>query len=181
MKVITFSKKFPKGHPKAVQPTWFVEKIWKSIWDDYPSGHNPLYPYWQVYDQHFPLKMDHAENIHTHTPKHHTIRAGNRWKVGDMISLRVWSDKPYRSKQVEFAQVEVKKVWSIEIWVSDRMTIGFPDVPGSQIRMLPLCEVAANDGLDCSDFESWFRIHPKKKERTVFKGQIICWSDTVNY
>jgi hypothetical protein len=97
-----------------------------------------------------------------------------------MASLRVWSDKPYRSKQIEFAQVQVKKVWPVEIWTGDRMSIGFPDIPGSQMRLLPLCEVAENDGLDCRDFEAWFNIHPKKK-RQIFTGQIICWSDSIEY
>lgn len=31
MKVLTFSRQFPKGHPKAGHPTWFVEKVLNSI------------------------------------------------------------------------------------------------------------------------------------------------------
>ena len=30
-KVITVSQKFPDSHPKAGQPTHFVEKIWSSL------------------------------------------------------------------------------------------------------------------------------------------------------
>lgn len=32
--------------------------------------------------------------------KHHTIRAGNRFKTGDYFSPRVWSGSPYNSKQL---------------------------------------------------------------------------------
>jgi hypothetical protein len=30
-KVRTFSRFFPKGHPKSGQPTFFVEKFWKGL------------------------------------------------------------------------------------------------------------------------------------------------------
>lgn len=30
-KVRTFSRYFPKGHPKEGQPTFFVEKFWKGL------------------------------------------------------------------------------------------------------------------------------------------------------
>jgi hypothetical protein len=99
-----------------------------------------------------------------------------------MISLRVWSDKPYRSKQIEFAQVEVKKVWDVEIWplTGRSMSIGFPVISGKEMRMIPICDVANNDGLECNDFIDWFAIHPKKSE-DIFKGQIICWDNSIKY
>jgi hypothetical protein len=31
MKVITFSRTYPSYHPKAGQPTYFVEKVWSSL------------------------------------------------------------------------------------------------------------------------------------------------------
>jgi hypothetical protein len=177
MKVLTFSRHFPKGHPKAGQPTWFVEKVWKSIWESYEGGTNPLHPFWEVYDGAFPMKFDTKENIHQHQPKHHTIRAGYRFKPGEMASLRVWSDKPYRSKQIEFAQVEVKKVWSIEIVIShtwwsfrinDKLFCGNVEV------------IANNDGLELQDFIDWFTVHPKSIDRE-FKGQVICWNNKIEY
>jgi hypothetical protein len=171
MKVLTCSRYFPKGHPKKGQPTFFVESIFNSLYPGIGLDN--------IADPIRELVNDFAL-IANVRPKHHTIRAGSRFKPGDMASLRVWSDKPYRSKQIEFAQVEVKKVWPVEIWTGDRMSIGFPDIPGSQMRLLPLCEVAENDGLDCRDFEAWFNIHPKKK-RQIFTGQIICWSDSIEY
>lgn len=186
MKVLTFSRQFPKGHPKAGQPTWFVEKIWKGIWDAYKGSNNPLHPWWEQYDQAFPLwkkGFNVNENIHVHQPKHHTIRAGSRFKPGDMASLRVWSDKPYRSKQVEFAQVEVKKTWEIIIHKVDNEFVWQVKGSGSGLfntSSESLKIIARNDGLEVQDFIDWFAIHPKKQEQ-IFTGQIICWNETIEY
>lgn len=178
MKVLMCSRHFPKGHPKQGQPTWFVEKVWKSIWVAHKGSANPLYPWWEIYDEAFP-SGDIRENIHQHQPKHHTIRAGSRFKPGDMVSLRVWSDKPYRSKQIEFAQVEVKKTWAIRLTIVNNTSVVLT-INGVEKHARWVHQLAANDGLDSLDFINWFNIHPKKKQQ-VFKGQIICWSESVNY
>lgn len=183
MKVITFSRIFPKGHPKEGQPTHFVEKIWKSLWDEYRGSNSPLYPYWQRYDAIFPFKGDVLENIHQHQPKHHTIRAGSRLKTSDMVSLRVWSDKPYRSKQVEFAQVEVKNVWPFGLHqVGNEILWKLPGVGSGAMNSLSkgLEIIATNDGLSVDDFISWFAIYHKKSGER-FEGQIISWSDKIEY
>lgn len=172
MKYIMCSRNFPKGHPRQGEATYFVEKIWKSIWDSHKGSNNPLHPYWELYDDAFPIQYDVMENIHQHQPKPHTIRNGSRFKPGDMASLRVWSDKPYRSKQIEFAQVEVKKVWDIEI-------SEFWFINGCIMEHDQVVELAKNDGLAYDDFVSWFNIHPKKKD--VFRGQVICWNDRIIY
>ncbi len=153
MKVLTFSKQFPKDHPKEGQQTHFVQKVLHSL---LPDSYEPATGIG------WPAKL-------------HTIRAGNRWKVGDMASLRVWSDKPYRSKQVEFAQVEIMKIWPVTIIIDD---IFNPICSGDKV--LPAGLIARNDGLETDDFTNWFKIHPKKAG-AIFTGQIICWSDKVEY
>lgn len=46
--------------------------------------------------------------------KEHTIRKGKRWKVGDKFSPRIWSGKPYKSKQIILApDTEIKQVFDI--------------------------------------------------------------------
>jgi hypothetical protein len=168
MKVLTFSTKFPKGHPKAGQPTYFVEKVMACLADRIPN--------WAMYDSF--VQYDWYAYYNCTMPKGHTIRVGSRWKAGDMASLRVWSGAPYRSKQIEFAQVEVKRVWAFEIndgnFSIDTIQIG------SFIPDCGLQQLANNDGLHVDDFWTWFSIHPKKKENT-FRGQIICWSDKIDY
>lgn len=176
MKVLTFSRHFPKKHSKEGKPTFFIEQTLNAV---LPRGENGIINRNDINPAILPLINDFVLLAGEHR-KYHTIRAGSRFKPGDMASLRVWSGAPYRSKQIEFAQVEVKKTWEIEIWLRDRITIGFPEIPGVQLRLLPLCEVAENDGLECRDFEAWFRLHPKKAGK-VFTGQIICWNENINY
>lgn len=155
MRVITVSRTFPGYHPKAGEPTYFVEKILAGLGlitiDD---------PVWELI-----LALDW---------KYHTIRVGSRWKVGDMASLRYWQGKPRQkgSKQIEFAQVEIKKVWPIKI-VGEFIFNQFDNVWFAA----HLNQLSANDGLSVDDLKAWFKMPVKK----TFIGQIICWSDKVNY
>lgn len=51
--------------------------------------------------------------------KYHTIRAGNRFKKGDYFSPRIWTDKPYASKQYQFHPDILIVLWLCVRW-------GFP-------------------------------------------------------
>lgn len=173
MKVLMVSRLFPKDHPKFGQQTWFVERIMACLADKVPG--------WQMKDD-FVL-YDWYAYYNCTMPKSHTIRAGSRFKPGDMASLRVWTGLPYRSKQIEFAQVEVKKTWEIIIhkiantlvWNVEGVGSGNFDSLSPSIKI-----IAGNDGLEVQDFIEWFAIHPKKKD-DGFRGQIICWSPNINY
>jgi len=153
MKVIMFAKQFPVKHPRQGESTYFVQKILYSL---LPPGYEP------ITDSACPAK-------------YHSIRAGNRWRVGETFSARVWSDLPYRSKQVEFAQIEIKQVIPVMITGSSRMdmeVLQLTDKP-NEFLMLSAGDVAMNDGLDHDDFAAWFSVHHKKKR--IFMGQIISW------
>lgn len=169
MRVITFSRFFPKGHPKEGQPTFFVEKIWESIYLMGYSGWDGFSDIAAI----CPQLYSHG----TYPPKHHTIRAGNRWKVGDKFSPRVWSGKPYASKQIIIApDIEIKKVWDVRIsFVGSYIYVEKPISKNAGL-LIPAGDVALNDGLSYHDFFSWFGI--KKK---LFEGQIICWSNDIDY
>ena len=105
-KVITFSRNFPSYHPKKGAPTYFVEKVLKSIDEKHQLN------VWNRSDLSFINQWALTEC----KPKHHTIRAGNRWKVGDKFSPRVWSDKPYKSKQITIApDIEIKQIYLFAI------------------------------------------------------------------
>lgn len=167
MKVLTFSRHFPKGHPRQGEPTWFVESVLNSVMrKDGILNLDDLKPEVRALINDFALTTNEKQ-------KDHTLRAGSRFKPGDMASLRVWSDKPYRSKQIVFAQVEVKKVWEIEI-------SEFWFINNSILEHGKVIELANNDGLSYDDFIAWFNIHPKKKS-DVFRGQIICWDENIEY
>jgi len=84
----------------------------------------------------------------------------------------VWSGKPYNSKQIIIGpDIEVKKVWTFEI-----LNFGYA-VDGCFKSYNELKIIAANDGLTVDDFECWFNV----KKNEVFKGQIICWNDKIDY
>jgi len=175
MRVLTFSHHFPAGHPKVGQPTGFVEKVLLGLLhsEEITTG-RCIELARQVFDKDHPLCSYNAIRAYVCNPlKFHTIRAGSRWKPGDMASLRVWSGLLRRSKQIEFAQVEIKRVWEIE--VSE-----FWFVNGHILEYDQVVELAKNDGLEYSDFVEWFKIHPKQKDY-VFKGQVISWSSEINY
>jgi hypothetical protein len=172
-KVITFSRVFPKGHIRAGEPTFFVEQIYNSLL--------------MTMDRFkLPDNIEFLKSLSSRTDlglKHHTIRAGNRFKAGEYFSPRVWSGKPYKSKQVIIApDIEIKKVWDFGIEVDkDYITVlidgeVFAEENQSFItQKLALETLAKNDGLFIENFKSWFQWGKP------FYGQIICWNDKIDY
>jgi hypothetical protein len=157
-RVITFSRFFPSYHPKKGQPTYFVEQIHNSIFDDLGGV-----PY-EIGEQ--------LQLIETNKIKHHTIRAGKRWKVGDKFSPRVWSGKPYASKQIQFApDIEIKNIWDIGLRIRGDFKEFYCN--DCDLTATSINAVSSNDGLDRDDFLSWFT--------KPFEGQIICWNENVHY
>jgi len=164
-KVMTFARHFPAFHPKAGDPIFFVEKILNSILPKLPHGGIDLD---DINPEIRPLVNDFAAI--DGESKHHTIRAGNNWKVGDKFSPRVWSGKPYNSPQITIApDIEIVKVWEVEVdedlclWV-----IGGDEADGDILE-----KVARNDGLELQDLLSWFN--------KPMVGQIICWNKNIDY
>lgn len=162
MRVITFSRQFPAKHPRAGEPTFFAEKIVRSL-----GLHNQY-----ISEQKHTCLNDFSMALDE--PKHHTIRAGSRWKVGDQFSPRIWSGKPYASKQIEIAPpITIVKIWRFEAFSELFLLNGKPfDVTSS--------DIPENDGLSTDDFLNWFDIHPKK-DGTHFIGQILCWNEFIIY
>lgn len=190
MKVLTFSRNFPSYHPKAGQPTDFVNKIWEGIWQGKLA---PTSAMWQPCDldkedivrleQEFENYYQYLPRVKNYTPKFHTIRAGNRWKVGDWFCMKVWGTDvnpksgrsgPYHSKQIVISPpMQVKKVWEIVIVPQDRLLVidGLNYYPLAYDETIAL--LAENDGLSSEDLLEWF-----KKPLT---GQIICWNESIEY
>lgn len=184
-KVITFSRTFPAYHAKAGQPTYFVEKIWTSFRVTvYFKPNEPTYFYQDpdellTLNKHFPYNLvsDLIKSIGNYSdkfePKHHTIRMGNRWKVGDKFSPRVWSGKPYQSKQIVIApDIEIKQIYTFS---KDLIGKDFY-LNGFRLQPNQLIDIAKNDGLELSDMLLWLK-YPKP----FSNAQIICWSDSIDY
>lgn len=121
MKVLTFMQNWPKGHVRAGEPTYFVEKI---LWSLY-NKENALYYldrtkkeehefYSEQNIKHCPSEEQNIE----FAPKLHTIRRGNRWNVGDVFRPCVWLGTPRRkgSRLLQFAPpIQVVKTYKIGI------------------------------------------------------------------
>ena len=166
-KVITFSRTFPAYHPKAGQPTYFVEAFYKSL---YEFGGVPVL-----------LENFNHDIRSTGFSKHHTIREGHRFKKGDFFSPRVWGTNinpksgrsgPYHSKQIRLApDTEILEVWDIIIDQFKNIHIRGNEFILSQKEEEIL---ANNDGLSFNDFFQWF-------DKVPFEGQIICWKENIKY
>jgi hypothetical protein len=121
--VLMISKEFPAYHSCKGQPTHFEEKIKRGV-------------------------------------KIHTIRQNYAlWKKREekinagqaVLSLRKWSGKPRRSKQVEIMQLE--KIGVQSIIISETKSIF---IDGDKKIFLPFPSIAFNDGLLYNEFMEWF-------------------------
>lgn len=175
MRVLIFSRFFPSYHPRKGEPTFFVEKILRNFWrNESQQWVDPVVG--EVVKMYVDV-IAAIKNVNHYSPKLHTIRAGHRWKVGDVFSPRVWSDKPYRSKQIEIAPpIKIKKIY--DITKEPHRENGFVfHINGDhyvadfklETANVKLKDLARNDGLDKEDFVKWFP--------NSFDGQIICWKD----
>lgn len=178
MRVITISRNFPSTHPRKGESTLFVEKIWQGL-NTFPLTVEEI-------ANHDPELNEQLKNHFTkvYDPKWHTIRAGNRWKVGDWFHPRVWGSDinpksgktgAYQSKQVDISiPIEIKKVWTFEMDLN-----GVYSLDGKYLDNDLYEEFAMNDGLSEEDMQFWFM--PNMNKPKEFRGQVICWADHINY
>ena len=165
-RVITFSRTFPATHPRKGEPTFFVERIWKSLYKLNLTG-DALDVCINNYFKEVGELLAYNDIANT---KYHTVRSGRRWKVGDKFSPRVWSGKPYCSKQIIIApDIEIKKIYKFECDINGVFSID--DIYVDVTSM----DVPANDGLSTEDFLNWFPVD------NPFSGQIICWDENIEY
>lgn len=123
--VLTVSEYFPKTHSKSGQPTGF------------------------------PLAIKHCEKIHT-IRGNYELWAKRIKQVEDgkaVLSIRVWSGKPYNSKQVEIFRYD--NTWGVGIQKLENFRSHLaPTIGGNYFDWM---DVAKNDGLSFEDFYEWFK------------------------
>jgi hypothetical protein len=92
----------------------------------------------------------------------------NPLKVGEELSLRVWTGKPYRSPQREIAQVVVARVRIVQI-EADRVSVWIPE----GWRPIPFPrEFAKSDGFGSwEELAAWFA----EAHGLPFEGTLIEW------
>lgn len=152
--VITLSRYFPVKHSKAGEPTNFR--------DAFNAG--------QVFNKG-------SECLYLR-PKLHTIRANyplweKRIKEVQeghaVLSVRQWTGKPYRSKQVEIARLTAKDGVGIQKLSFDKDKDGVSSFKFFDIdrRCFDRKTLANNDGLSLEDWEEWFRGYDLSKPLAI--------------
>lgn len=151
--VLTLSKYFLSSHPRAGEPTMFADAF------------NARQRAWQSKPQNrAQCKMEYPPNTKI---KIHTIRANfELWErriaeVQDgvaILSIRQWSGKPYRSKQIEIARLTAKDGVGIQkLWFYHPYDLKSTHVSHNHI---PYQMLAENDGLTTEDWLKWFGYSP---------------------
>ena len=135
--VITVSEKFPKTHKRAGQYTAFVQLIKDKMKLHTIRGN---YDLWRK-------RFDEIE------------------KGNAILSVRVWTDKPYKSKQKEVFRFDksdgigIEKLEFEKISIM-RQTMGF----NASVDIRKLC---FNDGLTFYDFTNWFKGYDLSKPLAI--------------
>jgi hypothetical protein len=143
--VLMVSERFPQTHKRAGQQTWFVEKINEA---GMPISDEPIM----------------GKKIHTCRSNYplwsKRIKEVQEGKA--VLSLRYWEGKPYRSKQIEFIQLDKDSGVGIQ-----KLLITNKDIEKYELSVFnenlhlylnrkASC-IAENDGLSLDDFAEWFK------------------------
>ncbi|MBR6262715.1 MAG: hypothetical protein IKR05_05805 [Prevotella sp.] len=133
--VIMLSEIFPKGHPREGQPTGFKYKIERAIrQENYPPPLIKLHTIrgnWETWEKRF-------KEI---------------YKGDACLSLQVWEEKPYRSKQIEIARLTAEDGIGLQKFENYCKVDGY---------YMTLQEIAENDGLFLDEWESFIENYPDK-------------------
>lgn len=159
--ILILSNTFPVGHHKAGEQTWFAEKLLKS------QG------------KYAEINSNFWNNL---IPKIHTIRSNyDTWhkRVSEvrrgeaLISIRQWSGKPYRSKQVEICKItKDNNPGTQQVFMTYNSALGY-EVSVNSRELFGKDErekIAENDGLSVDSFSDWFF---KKGKVDEYSGVII--------
>ena len=133
--VLTVSKHFPQTHKRSGEYTGFVENIRQLFSGNCKKIH--------TIRSNYELWRKRAEEINSG-------RA--------VLSIRYWSEKPYRSKQVEICRLE--KIGLEKLYFEK---VGDYQMP----RLTDLTTLAKNDGLSIQDFKDWFKGYDLSKPMAI--------------
>ncbi|MCM1075971.1 MAG: hypothetical protein NC548_45595 [Lachnospiraceae bacterium] len=143
--LITLSRVFPQTHSRRGEPTGFGDKL---------IAGTKIHTIRRNYD----LWAINAEKMQKGNGKYR-------------LSIRQWSDKPYRSKQEEICFTDVPiRVEKIHIEYNCKTDEITAQVSGQDIDPVLL---AKNDGLSLDDFKDWFVGENRRKSDYTFNGVVI--------
>lgn len=138
--VVMISRAFPATHPRRGELTFFPEMIMKSDVVKRSKIHTirANYDFWRK-------------------------RIEQVWLGEAELSLRYWSGKPYKSKQVEFLRLGKDDGVGIQKVEFKASEFG-PLVDGKNQFVSDLAE---NDGLSLNDFTAWFKGYDLSKPMAI--------------
>lgn len=166
--VITLSKQFMKGHPKDGESTYFKEQLLNTLFDNAGISACDCCEY---KTRNCDLCGHKASNFRK---KLHTIRGNYElWKKridevqkgNAVLSIRQWSDKPYRSKQEIICELSAKDGIGIQTLECD-----YPFALVINDKSLHLRDqkiLAVNDGLDYEDWVKWFDLENASGKKAI--------------
>lgn len=88
-----------------------------------------------------------------------------RAKAGEIASLRVWTGKPYRSKQREFAQRKVEFTFPVRIGPG----VTRLDMPPERARLVPRLMARTEGFANWPEMKAWFKAH----HGLPFEGELV--------
>lgn len=160
--VITLSRNFPAKHPRKGEPTGFADKIQEAL--NYVKYHGVE-----------GMKQTKRAKIHTMRTNWSlwSKRFRKIYEGKACLSLRVWSGKPYHSKQIEIARLtkedgigiqpayieEMQFLGNEEIEVRMRIAGGYDSIRIKEDPIIDGRVMAMNDGLVLRDWLPFFKGH----------------------
>ena len=140
--VITLSKTFMKGSPRAGESTGFRRSLEKALQTPFDGGFRKIHTIWR----NVPLWRKRIEEV----------RQGEA-----CLSIREWTGKPYASKQEEIARLTKEDGVGLQIIQFENIIKEKPikvyDTCGN-FRAYTYAEyIANNDGLGLEDWLEWFK------------------------
>lgn len=135
--VLMVSIGFPKNHPRAGQPTGFVNKIIAG------TKRHTIRANFELWEKRI-----------------NEVNAGKA-----VLSLRYWSAKPYNSKQVEFLQLKQGEIGiqKLQQFEGKKMILVSPFL----LKEYKLDFIAYNDSLSFEDFEACFANYDLSKPMAI--------------
>lgn len=139
--VITLSEHFPVNHKRAGEETNFKEKFLNG---EKIHTIRANYPLWEK--------------------RIKEVQEGRA-----VLSIRQWTGKPYRSKQIEIATLTAKNGIGVQklIFVGNDIMLPVVEYGGNKFRSMDRYRLASNDGLSFKNWVDWFRSYDLSKTMAI--------------
>lgn len=150
--VITLSRHFLANHKRAGEETHFKEKF--TLGQGLTDYDTPSMAKLHTIRANYPLWEKRIKEV----------QEGNA-----VLSVRQWTGKPYRSKQIEIATLTAKDGIGVQklIFVGNDIILPLVEYGGNKFRSMDRYRLASNDGLSFKNWVDWFRGYDLSKTMAI--------------